>query len=911
MVINDSSWQIVRSKYIYIDFDGSNDYISCGNDSSLWSTSLTKFSFSFWVLFDNAWDTNFRTLLDHAIGSAQGFGCFLMDTTAGGNVVQFGIRNSVGTFFAAEKSGLSLGRWHHIVCTYDNSLISENIKIYVDGVLGTAGNGLSDDLTEAINLSADLRLSNSSTDLDGRMRDFKFWKTKALSQAEVTEEFTLKQMTEARVPSYWLKMDENTGNPADTISGFTKVGTLTNGPIWANAKNVGGPPSLDPADVIDMAKENNLFPALTGLQQINGATQYRMFYIRCVTSDPAVIIPEVSLLLQKAGNKNGYTTVQWAFDPLAYSTYKYRPFKYFNGSSTFVQIDETEPGGDQEDILDMEGGFVIAAWFRTYNGYTVSEDKGLVSKGNSSGPDFFNYVLFMNTSEGIGGGYRDGAGVAHYVNSPRPYNDGFWHHAIIAWDSGNGVRLFMDGFQVAQTASLNAPDLHDQPLLIGKFPSGGFFEGYIDEVRTWLDSGTFTAAEARKIYWENQTTLSFENSWRIEKKFGTDNGIIDTFGQVMINGGAGPFGSPVWQNELHEIPDPPNIGKTNNVHFFPIIVKMVSLPNAEDIKNDQIIFNYHFTTPVGETAEGGNEPSGGTGGSGDGNGEPQTPPANDPVTACVAGDWGCENTTDKIVDLIQDQNPTVVLDCGDKGYDKVACWMSHLKPILSKVLDSRGNHDSEAQLTTLKGLMGGRIFGGSGKQLFWYYRIIENIAFIAMDTEASFSSGSTQHKHIQEFFTKIKNNKNILWKVIFMHKPFFGTDSDKHGYNEDNIVQTYQPIFDANDVDFVCFGHIHNIEVTYPVKYNSNDAESPRATDTTNGPYDSKDGAIYIRNGTGGHDSGDDLYKFEASKAGFSRYINDDENGIVTLVWSNNNKTCTLKVITLDRKTRLTMVVNK
>jgi hypothetical protein len=517
----------------------------------------------------------------------------------------------------------------------------------------------------------------------------------------------------------------------------------------------------------------------------------------------------------------------------------------------------------------------------------------------------------MNTSEGIGGGYRDGSGVAHYVNSPKQYNDGYWHHAIIAWDSGNGVRLFMDGHIVAQAGSVNAPDLHDQPLTIGtqaNLAAGTEWEGQIDEVRIWKDSGTFTAADAARLYYENDTLLAFESSYSMERKFGTDNGIIDQFARVLPNGGSPPIGTNiVWNEPTSVIPDPPNYGngqgRDNFLHFIPVIGRWVIAPGSGDAKSDSVNLNLYFMAPVGTTTEGGSS-------SGGGSGEPQPAPSNDAVVACFAADWGCEKTTDKIVDLIQDYSPDVVIDSGDKGYDKVSCWQSHLKPILSKVLDSRGNHDDKGDVLGMNGLMGQRQFY-QNKEEAYYYRIIENIAFVCMDTEASFDSGSRQHTAVKSFFTAIKSNKNIDWIILFFHKPMWGTDSDHHGFNEGNFNQTYAKMFDDNGVDFVLTGHIHNVEATYPVKYNSNDPEDPRATDKSNGPYTQSDGTIHLRNGTGGHDAGDDLYKFESSKAQFSRYINDDNNGIFVFTWSNNNKTVTVKFVDLDGKTRLSFVVNK
>lgn len=925
---NEDSFEIRNSHYFSVDLDGVNDLVDLTSDTGLWSTSLTKFSIAFWIVPDTLADTvNDRVVVSHGGTSNQAFRVFLDLTDA--TKIRWVIKNSVGTTLTASSQDITgTSNLHHIVCTYDNSLGSANMKIYVNGVLGN----VTANLTETLNLVATLTLGDSSNDYDGKIWDFRFWKTKALSQTEVTELYNeigqehIQKTTEGKLPSYWLPMHEGTGNPTDILSagsGSPKVGTLTNGATWHERSGVGGPPDLSSAGLIDMNAPNNLWPAGTAGEQIGGNTRYRIFYVRNVGpqdfTNSGVFLRNVSLVLHQATKKTGYTSFQWAFDPLAYKSYAYRPYKYFNGTSDFIKVDEKQPGALQEDAYDLEAGFVLACWFRTYLGKDFSNDGNLIAKGSrfvETAGSNLNYGLWMNGSEQIAGGYEEGAGTDHIVTSVKTYNDGFWHHAIIAWDAGAGVRLYIDGFKVGSVASANAPELNDQPICIGKdFPSNSrFFEGWIDETRLWSDSGSFTDAQARDIYWNNQTVLAFENSYIFERKFGTDNGCIDYFAQMLPRvTGSGSNGAPrgnvQWIDESQIIPDPPNVGLSNNAHFFPVIGKWVINPNSGDIQNDLVIFNYYWTAPPGVTTDGGsgdpgNPPSGGSG-------EPSTPPSNNPTTICACADWGLENTTDDIVAMIKAEDPDCVLDCGDKGYNSVPKWHDGpVKDIQSLILDSVGNHDDAGDCMNMTNMMGQRHFY-QNKKATYYYRVVENIAIIAMDTEASFSSSSTQGKAILSFFDEIKQNKSVLWKIVFFHKPMFGTPNDSHGYNEGNFVQTWQPVFDANDVDIVCCGHVHNYERTYPVKYNSNDPTNPRATDTSDGPYDQADGAIVVRNGTGGHDSGNSLYKFTASQKAFTKYMNDDENGITIMKWTNNNRTVTGTFKTLDKKVRDTWVMTK
>jgi hypothetical protein len=210
-------------------FDGTDDYVDCGNDSALWSQSLTKFSFSFWIYCTAVPLTN-RTLVTHGYNTNQSFICHR--DNGNGNVVLFRVRSSAGVDATASTSSVSiLNKWAHITCVYDNSLVSNNVKLYKNGVVcAFPGNG-----TATINLSAALTLNGVILGYQaGRIRDFRWWTTKPLTQAEI--DLVRTDDPTAPAPDFWLKMDEGTGNPVDSITG-TKVGTLTNGANWGLASS--------------------------------------------------------------------------------------------------------------------------------------------------------------------------------------------------------------------------------------------------------------------------------------------------------------------------------------------------------------------------------------------------------------------------------------------------------------------------------------------------------------------------------------------------------------------------------------------------------------------------------------------------------------------------------------------------
>ena len=200
-------------------FDGVNDDIDCGDHTDLWSQGLTKFAFSFWIYPTRGWDgVNNTLLVRHGSGPGHAFECDLDFSVVG--QAYFQIRNGADTTTFEANSGtqnlVKLNQWNHIICSYDNSLGSANMKIFVNGVQGST----TANFTETVTLLANnLTLGGPSTDLKGLMKDFRWWTNDAFDATEALAFYT--NGTMPSTPNYWLKMDEGLGTPVDSILGKT------------------------------------------------------------------------------------------------------------------------------------------------------------------------------------------------------------------------------------------------------------------------------------------------------------------------------------------------------------------------------------------------------------------------------------------------------------------------------------------------------------------------------------------------------------------------------------------------------------------------------------------------------------------------------------------------------------------
>ena len=202
-------------------FDGVNDSVDCAVQVTLWSQSKTKFSFALWIYPLILGDNNFREVIRQGWNATHAFVVYNDGATQN---LLFVCKKADATEPFAAVALPGTNRWIHIACVYDNSLGSANIKMYVNGTVGpTTGN-----LTEVMDNASALTLSTTTTDFNGFQKDFRWYTTKALSAAEVTNIFN--DSASAPTPDYWLKLNDGVGNPVDSIGGLTA--TLSGGAEW-------------------------------------------------------------------------------------------------------------------------------------------------------------------------------------------------------------------------------------------------------------------------------------------------------------------------------------------------------------------------------------------------------------------------------------------------------------------------------------------------------------------------------------------------------------------------------------------------------------------------------------------------------------------------------------------------------
>ena len=158
------------SKYA-MNFDG-NDYIDCGNDSSLKLTS--NFSISAWMKSSNQ--------LSFAVAVGNN-GVFSLQMSGTQNQFKFNVYSSGWISATYTLNPIDDGKWHHVVATHNGS----TIKIYVDNVKGTdATVGATGSNTAPFLIGSEP--GNSGLYFNGQISNVSYWNT-ALTQTQVTETY--------------------------------------------------------------------------------------------------------------------------------------------------------------------------------------------------------------------------------------------------------------------------------------------------------------------------------------------------------------------------------------------------------------------------------------------------------------------------------------------------------------------------------------------------------------------------------------------------------------------------------------------------------------------------------------------------------------------------------------------------
>lgn len=262
----------------------------------------------------------------------------------------------------------------------------------------------------------------------------------------------------------------------------------------------------------------------------------------------------------------------------------------------------------------------------------------------------------------------------------------------------------------------------------------------------------------------------------------------------------------------------------------------------------------------------------------------------------AAGDWYCNQETQRTIDNVIHTNPDLIITTGDHVKDEATadCWITMSKHLKDKIKIAVGNHDVEWESIYRQ------IVDYHQLDNPYYSHNFQNIHFISLSTEHPFHVGSKQYEFINSDLEITSKNSNIDWIIVHQHKAFYSTKQDKKEAND--LRDIYQPLFQKYDVDLVLSSHNQYYERTYPILYNENeelfndksDIPNPIVAITDKYEYPPTEGIIFLSVGTAG-DKLDPVIETH-----HYHVIQKSKHGFLDLVLSKDGKSLTGEFYTND-----------
>ena len=199
-----------------LDFDGTDDYVDCGNNTSL-NPGEGSFTIESWIRPDGLSGT--KRFIWKNNGSTPPFDGYYFMTTDDRLMAGFGDgSNSI----EVEISGLTTGSWYHVVMIRDVS--ADKVSLYLNGVKVNEKT----DNTSNIGYSGDFAIGGRPGEpewFDGQMDEVRIWND-ARTEAEIrTNMYKELAGTESNLAAYY-KLNETSGtNADDSKSGGINDGT--------------------------------------------------------------------------------------------------------------------------------------------------------------------------------------------------------------------------------------------------------------------------------------------------------------------------------------------------------------------------------------------------------------------------------------------------------------------------------------------------------------------------------------------------------------------------------------------------------------------------------------------------------------------------------------------------------------
>lgn len=463
-----------------LDFDGVNDYVSCGTGPVI--TGAQPRTIEAWA-YTRAFNIGG---IFQAGATGTNNGDFSLRTT---NVDETWRINLWGTEDIDVNLPGSKNSWHHYCITFDGV----NLKFYYDGNL------VAESDPSLNTLANNFRIGIWQTfEFDGMIDEVRVWNT-ARTRQEIQENvYNVIINPPAELIAYY-RFDRLEGTALPDYTGNGNDGTLyyMDNSDWVDAGWPFGVPFVSTSPLTDFS-----YHSMTGGGFVVSNGSYTV-------SAKGVVwdISDLPVLGSCLGSTNdgsnvgsftsnitglsegaGYYVRAYAINSIDtsygltrfYATGIRAPSNTldFDGNNDYVTI-------ENEEAFDFTNAMTLEAWFRVES-FTKTW-QAIITKGDNAWRlQRYNNTNFLDFG-------TDGLTNVDLQGTTN-VNDGKWHHVAMVYD-GSAKYLYVDGRLDTMAVVTGSIAVNDYPVCFGENlgSSGRYFDGKMDEVRIWntaLDSIT-------------------------------------------------------------------------------------------------------------------------------------------------------------------------------------------------------------------------------------------------------------------------------------------------------------------------------------------------------------------------------------------------------------------------------------
>ena len=562
-----------------LDFDGIDDHVEVSDDTSLDLTSTG--TLEAWVyMFATSDNAGIIHKGDGSTGEAYslefGFGTH-------NDRLQLVVRSGSGASYDSILSDTALTpkAWYHVAGTWNNTAATDDMKLYINGVLDKTGDCQRSAQNSSQKLIIGARYDFGTNPFSGEIDEVRIWDD-VRTQTEIRDYMCKKWTgTDTNLKAYW-RFDDGSGTSCVDYSSNTNTGTMTDmdaSTAWVcSGAAIGDASAYDyssPTIVNLVSSDGDDLTVNTITGSPDGVQVYRVDDTPLITSAPFMwkglgsafrywgvfviggtsptytavydygsypgIVDENTLELgYRSSNcdfwKDANATLATGTNTLTRTGLHGTQFILgqnvdprnaidYNGTTQYVQIQDNL--GSTK--LDLTGTGTLEAWIYPE---TFGTGSGIVFKGTSS----TNYGFGL-AGQAAGGVFTPGSGqnigLRVGANTPLISTTSLiaskWYHIACTWDStigaGDYMKIFINGVQdVTQVGALNAATTSNEDLRFGmQNITPAYFDGRIDEVRIWSDVRTTTEIRSNMCQKLTGNEANLEGYWRFDQERSSTN----------------------------------------------------------------------------------------------------------------------------------------------------------------------------------------------------------------------------------------------------------------------------------------------------------------------------------------------------------------------------------------------------